>query len=512
MAGLDETQKQTLFCKMREEQIRRWRIWDASYEPIDEDECVERRRAVRFRQGENGEPWVWVMGEHPDDRSIDEILANEVKLRARELAEIETKEFRKSYVAEMSADCINEYDSDCSTTKLAKHNNKLADDSDIMLSSTPKIEDDMEIYCSVDELRERINQTNNSHNSLNSKPPTLVTPAAVTPVTPVKVPPVRNNSFKQLQNIYSPRLVNFNLTSSQPIVPGVVLKEISTNKPVQKVSAKIALWEKRVIGEKTNEIYRRLQQRQQETALEAEEAARKREELWQEQERRAKEAEVQMRDIARRAREEHRKSMTTDQMAENSGRSTGGTSSSSSEESSSQHTSSSPPSSLDSTISKPPSQDAVVKWYRDEEFYRGGGIDPDTGRAHRWFHGLVKRVDAEQLLASEPAGTFLVRLSEKIWGYAISYKDADRCKHYLVDASSGSYQFLGANQLNHDSLSEYISVCRCERLFIFYYYFSTDELIRFHVDVPITVLGQEMLLRPCSPTVMVPKILDGLMD
>lgn len=454
LAGLDETQKQTLFCKMREEQIRRWRIWDQSFRPEDDDERVECRRAVRFLQGEDGEPWVWVMGEHLNDRSIDEILADEAKQRAREMAEIETKEFRKSYVAEMSSavDLNSEYDSDTSsltsttsTTSTTKASTKETTNDD----DAPQI-DEMEIYCSVDELRERIQEQ--KYNALNNmaKKPTAVPTSRPTIgekfISPIASTPPRIKQFPN--NAYAARLVNFNLTSSQPIVPGEVLKEISTNKPTQKVSAKIALWEKRVIGEATNEIYRRLQRRQQETAIEAEEAARKREELWQEQERRAKEAEVQMREIARRAREEHRKSINCEQQQQQK------LSSSSGSESSSSQQNSSPPSSLDSNISRPPSQEAVVQWYETDEYGRGCGIDPDTGRPYRWFHGLVRRIDAEHRLANEPAGTFLVRLSEKIWGYAISYKDTDRCKHYLVDATNGTYQFLGANQLNHNSLSE----------------------------------------------------------
>jgi len=62
----------------------------------------------------------------------------------------------------------------------------------------------------------------------------------------------------------------------------------------------------------------------------------------------------------------------------------------------------------------------------------------------------LTRAEAERILMPELMGTFLVRVSEKIWGYAISYKDTDRCKHYLVDASSGNYQFLGANQLSSE--------------------------------------------------------------
>lgn len=479
LAGLDETQKQTLFCKMREEQIRRWRLWDQSFRAEDDDdnERVECRRAVRFLQGEDGEPWVWVMGEHLNDRSIDEILADEAKQRARELAEIETKEFRKSYVAEMSSSNMHEYDSDTTTTTTTttQANKATTNEDDVNVAdATPQI-DEMEIYCSVDELRERIQvQKYNALNNMTTikkqaapPPPVTITPTVVTPAAAAAALPrikLLNNNIAS-----ATRLVNFNLSSSQPIVPGggEVLKEISTNKPThQKVSAKIALWEKRVIGEATNEIYRRLQRRQQETAIEAEEAARKREELWQEQERRAKEAEVHKRDIARRAREEHRKSINCEPLPQPS-------SSSSSGSESSQHSNSSPPSSLDSNISRPSSQEAVVQWYETDEYGRGSGIDAETGRPCRWFHGLVRRIDAEQRLANEPAGTFLVRLSEKIWGYAISYKDTDRCKHYLVDATNGTYQFLGANQLSHNSLSE------CDFFFINKFIFNGIFLFSF---------------------------------
>lgn len=178
LAGLDETQKQTLFCKMREEQIRRWTIWDkAAAEKTDlATKKKESSKRVDFLMGEDDEPWVWVMGEHSNDKTIEQILDEETKEKARELAVIEAKELRKSVEAEMLCEII-----DCEQ----QSQKKLSDDEE-----TPQI-DEMEIYCSVDELRERMNQTK-----------------------PMPIPQQNINTIKNLQNIYGNRvLTNFNFSA-----------------------------------------------------------------------------------------------------------------------------------------------------------------------------------------------------------------------------------------------------------------------------------------------------------
>lgn len=525
LAGLDDTQKQTLYCKMREEQIRRWRLWDQKHEHLEatNEPSAPRQPAVQFCLGADGEPWVWVMGEHENDRSIEEILADEAKRRARQLAEIETKELRKSYVAEMVAEnddntnSINETEKGQTTTtatttngtqandKIAIHDAVLGDASPTIIGDSNDVADD--IYCTVDEMRNHMKRIDkHDGNTIGKTTPTLPTkPMAPKPPTSAIRKPAASPLTPSVNNTTStpntttttplrPPLVNFNkLPPSLPTTPkpDVLRREITpTNhrRPApQKISVKIALWENRVIGEKTNEIYRLLQQKQQDAAAEAEEAARKRELEWQEQECRAKVAEVQMRDIARKAREEHRKSIggvdadaMTASMRSASLSSASSLSSSSLEADPSAgvghqangtgNNSSSPLSSLESSsssstsssaVSRPAGLEAVKRWYRDEEFVRhGAGVDTEQNRPHRWFHGVLSRSEAELLLSDQPAGTFLVRLSDKIWGYAISLRDDERCKHYLVDASiPGVYQFLGANQLSHESLSECYDIC-----------------------------------------------------
>lgn len=194
-----------------------------------------------------------------------------------------------------------------------------------------------------------------------------------------------------------------------------------------------------------------------------------------------------MREVARRAREEHRKSLNCDQLEVRSTAAAGENrhkyqaprpvtldKSHHHQQQPQPPSSLSPPTSLEGTVPRPANLEAVLQWYRDTELPKGTGRD-SNGEPAKWFHGLLSRAEAEGLLSGEESqGSFLVRISEKIWGYAISYKDGERCKHYLVDASSpdGHYQFLGSNQISHRSL---------------------EDLIKYHVTIPITASGNERL-------------------
>ncbi|XP_014282797.1 SH2 domain-containing protein 4B isoform X2 [Halyomorpha halys] len=387
LAELDETQKQTLFCKMREEQVRRWKMWDSTNppQPPENYNNEKNKRKVDFLIGEDGEPWTWVMGEHPNDKSIEQILEEEAREAARKLAEKETQSLRLSVV-------------EAELTELLELNKKQLEEIETRKQMLDSAED---IYCSADELRI----------------------AAET-------------SFFTKRD---------------------ALQEITFNKQ-QNVSQRVALWEKRLMDERTSEHFKRIQRKKQEAVKEAEEAENKHEQFWREQQRKAKEAEQQMREIARRAREEHRRSILESEPLPQGNQNLPGLAKER------------------TGVSKPPNKDAIVEWFRSSQANRRAGLEPNTNAIAPWFHGLITRQEAESLLQMQPVGSFLVRVSERIWGYAISYRDTDRCKHYLIDASNGTYQFLGNNQKSHNTLG---------------------DLIRYHGLKPITADGGELLDRPC---------------
>lgn len=214
---LDEQQKQTLYCKMREEQVRRWKVWNEKLgdQPL-QTKTNKKKKSVSFLKGSDGEPWVWVMGEHENDKTIEEILKEEALEKARKLAEKETEELRKLAMTE----CKEEY-------------------------MSPKIEDlEEEIYCSIDELR----------NQINNKPA------------------LNNYSLNHYQNKNN----RHNFVDTRE-----VLQEIS-QKP-QKVSSRVALWEKKVTEARTSEILKSIEKKNERLAKEAEEAAKNNEQVWQEQ-------------------------------------------------------------------------------------------------------------------------------------------------------------------------------------------------------------------------------------
>lgn len=92
---------------------------------------------------------------------------------------------------------------------------------------------------------------------------------------------------------------------------------------------------------------------------------------------------------------------------------------------------------IDST---PKSADHVVAWFKEIEGPKGVGKEAD-GSISIWFHGTsdniirsvilmylddiagkIGRESANRVLEKQPIGSFLVRLSAKLWGYTVSVK------------------------------------------------------------------------------------------
>ncbi|XP_034386882.1 hematopoietic SH2 domain-containing protein homolog isoform X2 [Cyclopterus lumpus] len=101
-----------------------------------------------------------------------------------------------------------------------------------------------------------------------------------------------------------------------------------------------------------------------------------------------------------------------------------------------------------------------------------------NGNIPKWFHGIISRKVAEELLVSRPPGYFLIRVSESRIGYSLSYRAEDRCKHFMIDASEdGHYVIVGENRRH-----------RC-----------LQDMVDFHKRTPIQPFS-EVLTLPCGQT------------
>ncbi|XP_047535534.1 SH2 domain-containing protein 4B-like [Vanessa atalanta] len=416
LAELDETQKQTLFCKMREEQVRRWQVWDQKVSKEENERKIQTngKKQVQFLNGEDGEPWVWVMGEHPDDQSIESILAEEARQRALTQAREEAHQLRKSVEKELTH--LIDY----------KPLDSLEQKFDLSPKNVDSLEESFDLYCTVDELRQRIEELE---------------------------PEVKEKSDIETEKDYCDEHLKLNLKKSTlqfNFIEGKrdAIQDASVPRAGDGVSLRVAAWERRVAAARAGDILRGLRARRARTLRDAQLQAQDEDAVWREQERKAKEAEAAMRQIARAAREAHRRAAPDEQAA--------------------------PTPAL--PADKPPNREAVLEWFRTHEVKRGVGLD-ENNKPVDWFHGLISRSESERLLSSRAEGSFLVRVSERVWGYALSYR-GERCKHYLVDASRGAYRLLGDAQRAHRSLA---------------------DLINYHRTTAITESGGELLSAPCPP-------------
>ena len=106
-------QKELLFRRMREEQLRRWNSREKELQKKPARKRTSRKVAsyslfivslddrglalplqIQFLLGADGEPWTWVMGEHDRDLPYDELVRRGEK-REREREEEEEREIRR---------------------------------------------------------------------------------------------------------------------------------------------------------------------------------------------------------------------------------------------------------------------------------------------------------------------------------------------------------------------------------------------------------------------------------
>ncbi|XP_057381561.1 uncharacterized protein LOC130704094 [Daphnia carinata] len=130
---------------------------------------------------------------------------------------------------------------------------------------------------------------------------------------------------------------------------------------------------------------------------------------------------------------------------------------------------------------KPANLEEAQDWYWTEEFPLAAGLEPGTGNMSAWFHAAISRWEAERRLTNQPAGAFLARLTERLWGYAISVRNpSGNVSHFLIDAGEKrchkKYTLLGSTDPPHKSLR---------------------ELIQYYGKHALTPDGSEKLLFPC---------------
>uniref|UniRef100_A0A0B7B4T0 SH2 domain-containing protein n=1 Tax=Arion vulgaris TaxID=1028688 RepID=A0A0B7B4T0_9EUPU len=99
-------------------------------------------------------------------------------------------------------------------------------------------------------------------------------------------------------------------------------------------------------------------------------------------------------------------------------------------------------------------KEAAVNWFRETQI--DNVTVPNQNRFAEWFHGLISRSEAERLLKYRTVGCYLIRVSERLFGYTLSFKAETRCRHYMIDQlKNGKFIIIGEPKV-HRSLHDMI--------------------------------------------------------
>lgn len=63
-------------------------------------------------------------------------------------------------------------------------------------------------------------------------------------------------------------------------------------------------------------------------------------------------------------------------------------------------------------------------------------MDVELGKIYPWFHGMLSRLEAENLLIDSEDGVFLIRVSNRSCSYALSMIFDRRPRHYKIRYNS----------------------------------------------------------------------------
>ncbi|KFP05287.1 SH2 domain-containing protein 4A [Calypte anna] len=404
LAELSEEQKQILFFKMRQEQIRQWKEREAAADKAPAKRPLPKKvngKSVTWKLGADNDVWVWVMGEHPSDKSYAAICEEIQAQRAKRLAGEQGKEGSPLSLLHFS-------ETDSSVAQSLHPQPGVLGETDLLGNKKSTVEEEKK-----DGRKSAAAATTGKSWERRNSGEETTAPRGATP---------QSHPSSESQR---------------------TLQKLDENEPE-----------------------------------------------WQESLRKSKAADEKRRSLAQQARDDYRRlSLQGIHRGKQEDISKGATARD-------QRPLQYPPLPPKPKLLPPPlangrvvgkegiqrtisssTKESIIKWFKEEQFPLRAGYQKTTDTIAPWFHGILTSKKAEDLLNKRAPGSFLVRVSEKMKGYVLSYRSVEGCKHFLIDASSDSYSFLGVDQLQHSTLA---------------------DLVDYHKEEPITSFGKELLLYSCG--------------